>query len=135
MNTKDYLRQIRYTDKRIHDKLEEVEQLRSLAERTTTVLTGMPRSHGEQDRYNTIFARIWALEEEINGEIDRLVDLKTEVRRRIEAIPDERYKTILSAKYLCYQTWEQIADGMGFQDVRNVYYLHGRALWAFQNTA
>lgn len=135
MTTKEYLRQIRTVDKRIDDKLEEVERLQSLRERMTIIMSDMPRGSNGEDRINTITCRIWALEDEINAEIDRLVDLKTEARRRIEAIQDDRYKTLLSAKYLCYQTWEKIAEGMGFEDVRNVYYLHGRALQAFRITA
>lgn len=72
---------------------------------------------------------LWVLEEEINGEIDRLVDLKTEVRRRIEAIPDERYRAILAAKYLNYQSLDRIADDMGYEQ-RQIFRLHGRALQA-----
>ena len=131
MNTKDYLRQIRTIDTRIDNKLEQVERMKSLRERVTTTLTGMPHGGGDTDKLTTITERIWELERQINEDIDQLVTLKTEVRERINAIPDDRYRAVLESKYLCFKTWETIAEDMGY-DVRNIYFLHGRALQAYE---
>ena len=134
MTTKDYLRQIKTVDKRIDNKLEQVERLKSLRERVTTVLSDMPKGGGEQDRIAIITQRIFELIEEINEDTDRLVDIKRDVYNRIKAVQDDRYRTILESKYLCYQTWEQIAEDMNIEE-RWIYYLHGRALVEFANSA
>ena len=67
------------------------------------------------------------LQAEINRDIDRLVDLKREMVAVIKAVENIEYQTLLEKRYLCYQTWEQIAVDMGYS-VRQLYRLHDEAL-------
>ena len=133
MTTKEYLRQIQTVDTEIKYKLDEIEHLKSLRERTTTVMTGMPRGGNGEDRLNTITCRIWELEAEIDKEVDKLVDMKTEARKRIEAISDNRYRTILSGRYLCCKSLLRVSNDMGY-DYDWARVLHGRALIAYERT-
>ena len=71
--------------------------------------------------------RIIDLEREITDEIDRLVDLKVEISRRIKSITRIEYRLVLELRYLCFKSWEQIAEEMGYT-VRNIHILHGEAL-------
>ena len=132
MTTKEYLRQIRTVDKRINNKVEQIERLKSLLERVTPVLTGMPRGGDGRDRQDIIIQQIWDLSAEIEADTDMLINMKRDVYCRIAAIPDDRYRTILEAKYLCYQTWDRIAEDMQYDDVRWVHRLHGMALLAYE---
>lgn len=128
MTAKEYLRQARTLDMRINNHLSEAERLRSLLERSTSTLTGMPRSGSyDSDRRETIMQRVWDLEAQIDTEIDKLVDLKTDIRKRINKVRDDRYQALLEARYLNHNTWEQIAEDMNY-DRRQVTRLHGRAL-------
>jgi DNA-directed RNA polymerase specialized sigma subunit len=71
--------------------------------------------------------KIVDLQNEINRDIDRLVDLKRELVAVIKAVEDTEYQTLLEKRYLCFQTWEQIAVDMGY-NVRHLYRIHDEAL-------
>ena len=71
--------------------------------------------------------KIIDLQEEINRDIDRLVDLKREIVEVIKAVEDTEYQILLEKRYLCFQTWEQIAVDMGY-NVRHLYRIHEEAL-------
>ena len=133
MTTKEYLRQIRFVDMRIDNKLEQVERLKSKRESITTILSDMPRGGSGEDRLNAMTCRIWELEKQIDEDIDTLYDLKQEARERIEDIQDDRYRAILEAKYLNGHGLKRIADTMKY-DFDWVRKLHGYALLAYEKT-
>jgi hypothetical protein len=59
--------------------------------------------------------KIVDLQTEINSDIDRLVDLKQEIGATIKAVKDSELQTILEKRYLCFQSWEEIAAGMHYE--------------------
>ena len=131
MNAKEFLEQVRYVDRAIDSKLEQVERLRSESTRATSLVSGMPRSSSPNlQRLEDTIIKIIDLEHEINRDIDRLVDLKKAARESINAMPNPDERLILALRYLCYKTWGEIAEEMGFGE-SNVYRLHGLALINF----
>ena len=76
--------------------------------------------------YDTI-CKIVDLEREINEDIDRLVDLKAEARRVINAVSDPDQQLILELRYLCYKPWNEIMTELGYSEP-TIYRLHGEAL-------
>ena len=100
MTAKEYLSQAMYIDQRINSKLEQVMTLRETATKATATLTDMPRSDSPnlQSMENTI-VKIVDLENEINRDIDRLVDLKAEVRQLIAALENPEQQLILELRY------------------------------------
>ena len=128
MTPKEYLEQAVYLDQRINSKLTQVENLRSLATKITTVYSDSPHSSAPDcQRLEKTIAKIVDLENDINRDIDRLVDLKKEITETINEISDLRQRTILEMRYLSFRTWEQIAVALD-HDIRHVYRLHGEAL-------
>lgn len=131
MTAKDFLEQVRYVDRAIDSKLEQVERLRNESTKATSLVSDMPRSSSPNlQRLEDTIIKIIDLEHEINRDIDWLVDLKKAARVSINAMtnPDERL--ILELRYLCHKTWPEIAEEMGFSE-SNVYRLHGLALANF----
>ena len=128
MTAKEYLSQAFHIDQRISSKLSQVMRLRETATDCTATLSDMPRpdSPSRQQMADTI-CKIVDLEREINEDIDRLVDLKAEARRAINAVSDPDQQLILELRYLCFKSWEQIAVDMGYE-LRWLYRLHHRAL-------
>lgn len=128
MTAKEYLSQAYRLDQRINSKIEQVASLNELATKCTSTLTGMPRN---PNRANSTMAdavgKIIDLQNEINRDIDRLVDLKREIVTVIKAIQNPEYQTLLEKRYLCFLTWEKIAVDMGY-DLRWLYRIHKRAL-------
>ena len=128
MTAKEYLSQARYLDARINSKIRQVADLNELATKATTTLTGMPHNpnHGRSTMADCV-AKIVDLQTEINADIDALVDLKRSILETIKAVANVEMQTILEKRYLCFQSWEQIAASMNY-DIRWLYRLHGKAL-------
>ena len=128
MTAKEYLSQAFHIDQRISSKLSQVMRLREAATSCMATLSDMPRpdSPSRQQMTDTI-CKIVDLEREINEDIDRLVDLKAEARRTINAVSDPDQQLILELRYLCYKPWLEIAEAMGYSEA-GIYKLHGKAL-------
>ena len=128
MNARAYLEQAHYIDRRIDSKIEQVASLRELATRATSILSDAPRSPSpDMQPIETILAKIFELEAEINSDIDTLVDLKREMVAVIKDVNNPEYQTLLELRYLCFKPWEQIAVYMGYS-LQHVFRLHERAL-------
>lgn len=128
MTAKEYLSQAFHIDQRIGSKLSQVMRLREAATSCTATLSDMPRPDSpSHERMADTICKIVDLEREINEDIDRLVDLKAEARRAINAVSDPDQQLILELRYLCYKPWLEIAEAMGYSEA-GVYKLHGKAL-------
>ena len=128
MTVKEYLSQAKFLDQRINSKIQQVAALNDLATKATSTLTGMPRNpnHATSSMEEAI-TKIIDLQAEINRDIDTLVDLKRDLSATIKAVGNTEYQTVLEKRYLCFQSWEQIAVEMGY-DLRWLYRIHGKAL-------
>lgn len=73
--------------------------------------------------------KMTSLEDEIREDIVKLVNLKVELKHVIDGVRRPEYRLILEERYLCYFTWEEIADDLHCS-VRSVQTLHGKALEA-----
>ena len=118
MTAKEYLTQAYRIDQRINSKLEQVSSLRDLSTKATSTLSDVPPSGTRNvHRMEDVICKIVMLENEINAEIDRLVDLKREIREVISAVKNLECQTLLELRYLCFKTWEQIAVQMNYSIV------------------
>ena len=128
MTAKEYLSQAFHIDQRISSKLSQVMRLRETATDCTATLSDMPRpGSSNQQRMADTICKIVDLEQEINEDIDRLVDLKAEARRVINAVSDPDQQLILELRYLCYKPWNEIMTELGYSEA-TIYRLHGEAL-------
>lgn len=128
MNAKDYLSQAKYLDLRINSKIQQVAALNDLATKATSTLTGMPHNPNQAtSSMENAITKIIDLQTEINKDIDELVELKQQISNTIKGVQNTEYQTILEKRYLCFQSWEEIAAGMNYE-IRWLYRLHGKAL-------
>ena len=115
MTAKAYLEQAFRLDQRINSKIAQVSALHELATKATSTISDMPRAASPNvHRMEDIIMKIFALEEEINADIDALVDLKREIVAVIKAVENTEYQTVLEKRYLNFDKWEQIAVDMGY---------------------
>ena len=114
MNALDFLQQAYMLDQRIQTKLSFISSLRALAEnvRTFTETERVCRSRNVSAMEDTII-RIIEQEQEVNGEIDRLVDLKKEILDVIARVRDMNCRLILEKRHLCFESWPTIGAEMG----------------------
>ena len=129
MTAKEYLRQLKTLDNIISAKLLEKERIEALATKVTNNLSEKVQGGGSGGIENTII-KITELERQINADIDKLVDLKTEASQLIDSMEDSNYKTVLSMYYVSNVTFEQMAEYMNYS-VAGIFKIHGYALREF----
>jgi Mg2+ and Co2+ transporter CorA len=133
MDAKQYLKRITRLDSLIKAKLEQIEELRSLAEKATVeakLVKIYNKNSYQSDRVGDIVAKIVDLNNEINEYIDQLIDLKAEAVRLIDSLENPDYRLLLNLRYINGYTFERIAVEMNYC-YRWITELHGRALEAF----
>lgn len=129
MTAKQFLQEARRMDRRIDARQERLDRIRErLQAGRMSALTGMPRG-GRSDWAETA-DRLIDLERRVNATIREMCRWKRRAQEAIDAIDDARLRDVLEYYYIDGMTWEQVAEAMGYE-LRNVYYLHGRALQAF----
>ena len=127
MTAKEYLSQAYRIDQRINSKIEQIASLRELSLKATTTLSDMPKGTQNVHSKEKIITKMMDLENEINADIDRLVDLKHEMVSVIRAVENPEQQTLLEQRYLCFKPWEQIAVTMGYS-LQHIFRLHDKAL-------
>ena len=132
MTTKEYLSQAYRLDDEINTKLESLERLKSIAEKMTSVNSGMPHGASDPHSKEDVLIKIADMDAEITADIDRLVDMRRDITQTINGIDDQTYRIILYKRYINHDRWEKIAVDMNF-DIRWVQILHGRAISALNS--
>ncbi len=133
MNAKEYLSQALWLDQMILSKLEQLETLKSLSMKVTSSFTKEKICGGniEKSKMESTMVKVIDLENEINADIDRLVDLKKDIQDTINMMDDINQQLLLELRYLSGKGWDEIAASMGY-DPRTVYRIHGKALKEFE---
>lgn len=129
----EYLLQVKDSETRVDDLLEERARLKALREKITSSWS-VDRVSGthKQDKIGDITVKIEKIEAQLDIAVDFFVDKEREVRGVIDQVKNRDYGRILRKRYLNYKTWEQIACEMNFS-YQWVCELHKRALKAVES--
>lgn len=131
MKAKEYLLQIRKIDRLVENKIAELEHWQAIATGTTT-FSDDDRVQSTGNRYKMEDAILKCIEinNEINFEIDRLVDIRKEVISTIERLKPDEYD-VLHKIYVQNKDFQEIAAAkkMSYSWVTTK---HGRALASLQ---
>ena len=118
MTAKEYLKQAYLLDKQIQVEVKELEQLREIGTN--------PNINLEAPFIKTI-EKIWEYEKKIDGKINRLVDLRSEINTAIEMMENSEERLLLKYRYLKNESWEDISYELNVSD-RTVHRIHASAL-------
>lgn len=129
MKAKEYLEQARYLDIIIEAKNQQIEELQSLAEKTTSSAEGDAVKHStdSSSKLENTVLKIATLRDETRQKLDELIAVKKQIAEVIHEVGDPKLRAILEWRYLCYERWDVIADKLQMEK-RWVYSLHGTAL-------
>lgn len=128
MTAKEYLGQAHRLDMRIRSLNEQIATMNALATKVTSTLSDMPHSASRNVHKNEdVIVNILMLEHEIQEDMNRLVDLKREIRKVISDVGNDDYRLILEKRYLSNERWEEIAVDMGYS-MDHVFHMHREAL-------
>mgnify|MGYP001270405919 CR=1 FL=1 len=134
MTAMAYMNRAFYQNKSINAQMERLCSLKNLVTSTTTALSDMPRpSSPNPQRMESMMTKIVDLEKEVDSAVDTLVELKAEIAEMISQVPKETQRKILTARYLEFNSWSEIAESL-FLDVRWVQRQHTRALESIENS-
>ena len=132
LDTERYLSRAYYMDTLIKANILELTQLRAIAESVTSALSadGRVQTKRHKDRIGGIIAKLIDLERRIEADVDQYLVIKADIRARINRVEDPRLKVILLRRYVIFDKWYEIADGLGI-DERYLYKLHKKAVKEF----
>lgn len=131
MNAKQYLKQLKWLKNLIDTKNEQIESLREIATKITPNYSSEPvQTSSISNKVGNSVVKIVDLENELTVDVQKYTSLMQEIIHKIELIPDNELKLLLTYKYVNFNTWEQIAEKMDCS-LRWVYELHQRGLAAF----
>ena len=133
MTAKEYLSQlyrIKQHQRRLKERIDEL---------TIRAGYGTGRSYarnfsGCNDRrcpMEIALTRKFELENRLEEELAQCDALERDIRRAIEAVPDEHLRTILYLRYVLFYSWPRIAEDQGYtgeKDMRKLFRRHGDAL-------
>lgn len=119
----------RYGDARRQQRVleEEIEALRSDAERVTPLLGALPGGAGEGGRVPRAVEAILEAQEQLRTQCGQCAAVRAEVEAAIARVPGQRDQEILRRRYILGQKWEQIAVEMVI-DLRWIYRMHKRVV-------
>ena len=106
----------------------EIQRWRSRAEKMTSGYGGTPSGGGDGRSLENTMARIDDLTRQLAQRLDRLVTLRQKIVTAIDSVPDPKQRELLRLRYIDGLTWGKLAVVMGYDDLRWIYRLHGRAL-------
>ena len=137
MRADEYLEQVKDLDSKIDNKMDEERELWALATSMTQGFDGMPHATGETDKMTPNVDKIIKARENTNAKIEEYVNVKLDVIRHIEMLP-QRQCEALDLLYVrkrekrkkgqsWYYSWSEIADIMGCTE-QNVSKLRNKAI-------
>lgn len=130
MNAKEYLRQIRFLDIKINQRINELNQIRESAVSLTSPQMGDKVQSSNINSSMSAVDKYVDMENDINKMIDRMTNIRHEIIEKIQKIDDDRFEQILYKRYVEFKSFELISCEMGY-DYKYVCKLHGNALQKF----
>lgn len=122
----------RYLDAEKHEArlAEELERVKNMPLPKSPQIDGMPVGGDGMDlaTYAALADRVYR---DVLAAWEKRVTIRKEVRDAIEAMSNETLKLLMLYRYIDGKSWEEIAVRMQYS-YRNVHYLHGEALAAFE---
>ena len=130
---KEYLQSYRYAVIAETQIKEEIDQLRMDKMFPGLVQDGMPHGSGGSD-LSAYAAKLDELLIELKDQMDKRIQLRQEIVKKIEAMDSETEKAVLRYRYIHMLKWEEIKERLHMTSLRYVFKIHGRALNNFEKS-
>lgn len=126
---KRWLNQYRFLKVEVDELEEEVERLKSLAERSTTQLSHLPKAKEKEikDQMAEITVKICDLTNEKTVKICKMLNIAEQIEKAIETVENPLLRAILEKRYIACKRWERIAVELHYS-WKQIHRLHKKAL-------
>lgn len=132
MTAKEYLNQARRLDQLIDINICELNYWQDLSRKISS--SNFEQNYSSNRNIVPPFVKclgkIDELQKEVNSDIDRLVDLREQIKLSIKSVRNPNERMVLQLRYINGQTWEAIAEEL-HADRSTVIRWHGKALYNF----
>ena len=126
MTVKEFLAQGPTLNAAIDAKMEQLAELKALALTSKSFLSAAGAGE-RRSKVEATVEKIYGMEEEMNGMIDRYVDTKKEISQLLDKLEDNTVKSVMELHYLSGIKWEEVAERC-YLSLRTVHNLHKKAL-------
>lgn len=130
MTAKEYLNQARRLDQLIDINICELNYWQDLSRKISS--SNFEQNYSSNRNIVPPFVKclgkIDELQKEVNSDIDRLVDLREQIKLSIKSVRNPNERMVLQLRYINGQTWEAIAEEL-HADRSTVIRWHGKALY------
>ena len=130
---KEYLQSYRYAVIAEKQIKEEIDQFRMDKMFPGLVQDGMPHGSGGSD-LSAYAAKLDELLNDLKDQMDKRIQLRREIVKKIEAMDSETEKAVLRYRYIHMLKWEEIKERLHMTSLRYVFKIHGRALNNFEKS-
>lgn len=128
MTAREFLRQSLKIKCKLDCELEQVQELKDLANRITPVFNGTPTvSNKCLSKLESAIVNLQEQSEILGEDVVKYLKIRAEIADTIKAVVDDQQRLILEYRYLNFRTWRKIAAAMNMS-LSKVYQLHVQAL-------
>ena len=134
MKAKDYFRQIRSIERELKLLRARIRHFNDIGLSITGGTMDSPVvSHSRgSSRVETAAIGLYEAKFALERQAEEYVIRIREAEQMVGFLANERYRQILTLRYLADWTWKSISDELGYRDPKSVYKAHGYALNAVQ---
>lgn len=134
MKAKDYFRQIRSIERELKLLRARIRHYNDIGLSITGGTMDSPVvSHSRgSSRVETAAIGLYEAKFALERQVEEYVIRIREAEQMVGFLANERYRQILTLRYLADWTWKSISDELGYRDPKSVYKAHGYALNAVQ---
>lgn len=111
---KSFMKQHWRLKKEINAKYSSLIELRSMAEKTTSTLTGMPSSHSEGSKVENYAIRLVEMQIDMEECVNQLIEIRQKTVRMIDLASDPLARAILTEYHINGKTLEVTAETIGY---------------------
>lgn len=126
MGIKHQLKQIRLIDLEIKTKIEELDRLNNFFLKSPS-LKEINVQESKVSLKDDAYVKIINLNDYINDQVDKLIDLKYQLIQAIEQLDNSKERTIIWMKYISSKGWDEIAEELKISKT-TLFILHDEAV-------
>ncbi len=131
MTAKEYLQRYRAAQKEAEDVELRITQLRlRYAAPSAIEYSDMPRAHDSEHDLSDYMAKMDELTSYLVEKYKRCMGIEVDIYQRLDTMEKQEEREVLRYRYIDGMKWEEIAEKEGTV-LRNIYFIHGRALQNF----
>ena len=132
LTPKEYLEQVERAEKEIRVIKARIDHYRDLTMGSSMSMDNTPVTHSKgSSRTETIAVGIIDALGTLNANLGAYTAIVSDAEKMIAQIPQEKYRRILTYRYLCGWKLSKVGEELRYEDRNSIYRAHGWALVAF----